>query len=173
MRTIYSTDEIAARMPALAREIMAVTGPNFTMVPILTGGFIFAADLARALHVEGADPEIDFIQLASYGAARQSSGEVRMAKDVSADPAGRTILLVDDVLDTGRSIEFATRHFLERGAAAVHVCVAVDKTGGARTTDLQADFRLFSMAENAFLVGYGMDDAGGQRGLPTISALQD
>ena len=172
MRTIFTTKDIDRRLGELAGEIIAGLGKQFTMVPILTGGFIFAADLARALTKAGADPEIDFIQLSSYGTGRVSSGEIQLVKDVTAPVEGQTVLLVDDVLDSGKSVSFARDLFTARGAARIMTCVAVDKTS-IKGRDVKAEFRLFDMPDNAFLVGYGMDDAGSLRGLPTISALND
>ena len=172
MRTIFTADQIAERVETMAADMTADLGANFTLVPILTGGFMFAADLARALHRSGADPEIDFIQLSSYGTGRISSGEVQLVKDVSAPVEDLTVVVVDDVLDTGRSLHFAKELFEARGALRVLTCVAVDKrkkTEGGLT----ADYRLFDISEDAFLVGYGMDDAGGQRGMPSIGAVND
>lgn len=171
MRTIYTAEQIAARVEETAHEVVTALGPDFTMVPILTGGFMLAADMARALYRVGGDPEIDFIQLASYGQGRISSGEVRLVKDVNAPVEGLTVLLVDDVLDTGRSVIYARQLFEQRGAARVATLVAVDKVVPGRA--VEADFKLFTMQDNAFLVGYGMDDAGGRRGLPEIGAVGD
>lgn len=163
---------IAARLNVLAEDIVRDLGEAFTMVPILTGGFVFAADLARALYRAGADPEIDFIQLSSYGQGRVSSGDVQLVKDVTASVAGQTILIVDDVLDTGRSVAHARELFASRGAERVVACVAVDKTSVSRKAP-PADYRLFDLGENSYLVGYGMDDAGCMRGCPSINALSD
>lgn len=171
MRVLFSSAEIHAALPGLAASIRQRLGVHFTMVPILNGGFIFAADLGRALHRAGADPEIDFVQVSSYGAGRSSSGEVRVVKDLSASITGESVLLVDDVLDTGRSVSHIRDLFLERGAAAVFTCVAVDKTKG-RSDIPSAEFSLFQTDRTDFLVGYGMDDAGARRTLPDIAVLE-
>jgi hypoxanthine phosphoribosyltransferase len=171
MRKLFSEAEIAARVEGLAAEIVADLGPSFVLAPVLTGGFVFGADLARALHRAGADPEIDFVQLASYGGARESSGLVRVVKDFTAPMAGQTVLLVDDVLDTGRSLAHATEMLRERKAARVAIAVAVDKKA-ERAAKVRADYAAFTAPGDAFLVGYGMDDAGLARGLPWIGAVE-
>lgn len=170
MRKLYSEDEIAARVAALAARIVAELGTDFVLAPVLTGGFVFGADLARALHRVGADPEIDFVQLASYGAARESSGLVRVVKDFSSPLEGQTVLLVDDVLDSGRSLAHATQMLRERRAARIAVAVAVDKRAD-RAAQVRADYACFEAPGDAFLVGYGMDDAGRSRGVPWIGVL--
>ena len=170
MKQKHSSADIAAALSTLAPRLRADLGDTFTMVPILTGGFMMAADLARALHAVGCDPEIDFLQLSSYGTGRESSGDVRFLKDITLPIADQTVLLVDDVLDSGRSLHFAKSMLLEKGAAQVRVCVAVEKKKD-RPHPITADYALFEMPEDAFLVGYGMDDAGLRRGLPYIGEL--
>lgn len=167
---LYTEDEIRDGLKALAPQIVARLGKTFTVVPVLTGGFVFAADLCRALYRVGADPEIDFLQLASYGNERESSGEVRIVKDLTATVEDQIVLIVDDVLDSGRSIHFARQLLLDRGAANVVSCVAIAKDK-VRDQPVDADFALFRTGGEAFLVGYGMDDAGMKRALPEISTL--
>ncbi|GGY55252.1 phosphoribosyltransferase [Parvularcula lutaonensis] len=170
MRTLFTEADIRARADELAASIVADLGKRFVLAPVLTGGFIFGADLARALVKAGADPEIDFVQLASYGHGRESSGLVRVVKDFTLDLAGRTVLLVDDVLDSGRSLAHGQTMLRERKAARVAIAVAVRKDK-ERAVPVDADYALFEAPADAFLVGYGMDDKGLQRGVPTIGAL--
>lgn len=170
MRILFDETRIAERTLDVAREIVADLGPTFVLAPVLTGGFIFGADLARAIQKAGGDPEIDFVQLASYGAARESSGLVRVVKDFTLDLEGKTVLLVDDVLDSGRSLAHAKEMLRERKAAKAVVAVAVTKTK-ARAVEVEADYALFEAPGDAFLVGYGMDDAGLKRSVPVIGAL--
>ena len=169
MRTLFSAAEVSARIDALAGEIEHDLSADFLMAPVLTGAFIFAADLIRALYARGTDPVVDFVQLSSYGGARASSGVVRLLKDFSVDLEGRKVLLVDDVLDTGRSLHFAKRMVLERGAAEARICVLVRKATG-RSQDIAADYVGFEAGADDFLVGYGMDDDGRKRGAPFIGA---
>ena len=97
------------------------------IVAILKGSFIFAADLIRALHREGSSPRSTFIFLASYGAGTVSGGEVEMLRDVETDLAGREVVIVDDILDSGRTLAFAKALLEGRGARLVKTCILIDK----------------------------------------------
>lgn len=169
MRVVFSEEEIARRVDALALEMSRAMPRDFLMAPVLTGAFLFAADLLRALHRLGLDPLVDFVQLSSYGGARSSSGVVTLLKDFSVPLEGRSVLLIDDVLDTGRSLHFAKNMVLDRGAKDARICVLVRKATG-RSADIDADYVGFEAAAEDFIVGYGMDDAGRMRGLPFIGA---
>ncbi len=169
MRTLITEQAIAARIDEMARDMARDLPADFLLAPVLTGAFIFAADLLRALYRHGADPYVDFVQLSSYGGARASSGVVTLLKDFSIDVKDKTVLLVDDVLDTGRSLHFGKGMIEDRGAAAVKTCVFVKKLTG-KADDLHCDYIGFEAHADDFLVGYGMDDAGRKRGLPLLGA---
>ncbi|MEO0400092.1 MAG: phosphoribosyltransferase family protein [Pseudomonadota bacterium] len=170
MKTLYTEQDIAARIDAMAETLAHDHENGFVLAPVLTGAFMFAADLMRALSAKGADPEIDFVQLSSYGGARASSGVVKLLKDFSVDLTGKPVVIVDDVLDTGRSLHFAAAMAVERGASAAKICVLVRKATG-RSVDVDADYVGFEAGADDFLIGYGMDDGGRGRGLPFIGAL--
>lgn len=170
MRVLHSTEAVAHRIEALAAEIAKDFGGDFLMAPVLTGAFVFAADLMRALQRIGADPLVDFVQLSSYGGARSSSGVVKLLKDFSVPLEGKRVLIVDDVLDTGRSLHFARNMALDAGAAEARICVLVRKMTG-RSADIDADYVGFEAAAEDFIVGYGMDDDGRRRGLPFIGVI--
>lgn len=170
MKTLFSEKAIAARVEAIAHQVIDDLGTDFVLVPILTGGFVFGADLARALHDAGADPEIDFVQLASYGKERVSSGIVRVVKDFTSPIEGKTVLLVDDILDSGRSLAHAVSMLEERKAKDWRIAVAVRKEK-PRAIPVEADYAAFEAEADAYLVGYGMDDAGRKRTLPMIGSL--
>lgn len=169
MRTLFDERAIEGRVDALAKEIAHDLPKDFLLAPVLTGAFIFAADLLRALYKNGADPMVDFVQLSSYGGARSSSGVVTLLKDFSVDVKDRHVLLVDDVLDTGRSLHFGKGMIEDRGAAAVKTCVLVKKLTG-HAEDLACDYIGFKAGPDDFLIGYGMDDDGRGRGIPIIGA---
>ena len=171
MDILFDAGAIAARTEALGREVVGALGPRFVLAPVLTGGFVFGADLARAVARAGGDPEIDFVGLASYGDARESSGMVRVVKDFGLPLEGRTVLLVDDVLDSGRSLAHAKEMLAGKGAGRVAVAVAVRKDK-PRAVPVEADFAAFEAPPDAFLVGYGMDEAGLKRGVPEIGVLR-
>ncbi len=166
---IYSAEEIAARIGALAESIAAAEMDNLLVVAILKGSFIFAADLIRALHGAGLSPEVDFISLASYRGGTRSSGRVEILRDVESDVAGRNVLLVDDILESGRTLAFAKDLMAARGARRVQTCVLLDKPV-PRAAEIAADYRGFE-CPNLFVVGYGMDIANRYRDLPFVGRV--
>jgi len=173
LEPLYPSDVIATRLESLSSDIAARMGPDFALVAILKGSFVFAADLIRALANHRANPEVDFMTLASYGTGTVSSGTVRLLRDVEIEVSGREVLIVDDILDSGRTIAYARRHLLERGATAARVCVLLDKTAGRAPDHAEpADFVGFSCPP-AFVVGYGMDHAHKFRGLPFVAILSE
>jgi len=166
---LFDADQIAARLRDLAGEIAAAMGPDILLVPILKGSFVFSADLIRALYHAGMRPEVDFLTLSSYGAGRQSSGAVRIARDVDDPVVGRSVLLVDDILESGRTLSFARNLMQQHGAAVVKIAVFLDKPV-PRAVPCEADFRAF-ICPQRFVIGYGLDHAHRYRELPFVGAL--
>jgi hypoxanthine phosphoribosyltransferase len=162
----FSAPEIAARVDALATEIAARLPQDVLVVAILKGSFVFTADLIRALSRHGVDWPMDFITLSSYGEGTSSSGTVRLTRDVNEEIAGRSVLLIDDILESGRTLKFARDLFLQRGASQVWLCALLDKPT-RRTAGIEADFAGFTVGDE-FVVGYGLDHAHRHRGLPYI-----
>jgi len=170
LEPLFASDAIEARLDTLAREIAGAMPKDFAAVAILKGSFIFAADLIRALTAHGLNPDVDFMTLASYGLGTSSSGAVSLLRDVEVEVAGQHVLLIDDILDSGRTVAFARAHMEAKGAAAVRTCVLLDKTNG-RGGAPRADFAGFACPP-AFVVGYGMDHAHKYRGLPFVAILK-
>lgn len=170
IEVLISETDIAQRIDALAREITGDMPEEFLVIVILKGSFVFAADLIRALDLAGASPQVEFITLSSYGTGTESSGKVRLEHDVSEDIAGKRILLVDDILESGRTIAFAREILLGRGAEEVRTCLLLDKPG-ARKIDIEADYVGFRIGRE-FVVGYGLDLAHRFRGLPYIGLVR-
>ncbi len=171
---MLSEQDIRARMPALAAEILAAMPPaaqaeGVIVVGPLKGCVIFMADLSRELWRLNLSHSFDFLRLASYGAGTESSGVVRLEGDLIHPVEGRHVLLVDDICDTGRTLEFATAHLLSRGARAVTTSVLMDKPS-RRAVPLAVDHVAFTIP-NAFVVGYGCDLAEAYRGIPYIGVL--
>ena len=166
---LYSTRVIAERVEALAGEIAAVMPGDVVVVAILKGGFVFAADLIRALHGAGMSPRVDFMTLSSYGEGTESRGQVTIARDISDDVKGRAVLIVDDILESGRTVAAAKALLLDRGAQAVKICMLLDKPG-KRKIACEADFVGFSVPDR-FVVGYGLDYAHYYRDLPYIGTI--
>jgi hypoxanthine phosphoribosyltransferase len=170
MRILFSAAEIAARVDTLAAAIARTIPDDFVMVGILKGAVVFVADLARALDRAGARPEIEFMRLSSYGRAKESSGIVQVLGDIPAALAGRPVLLVDDIVDTGRSIAYAIAQLRWRGTANLWTCALLDKPQ-RREVEVAIDFVGFSIGE-VFVVGYGTDHAEKYRHLPYIGAVE-
>ena len=166
---LFSAAEIQARVETLAEVIADRLGPEPMVVAVLKGSFVFTADLLRALHYRDCHPRIDFLTLSSYGAGAESSGQMTVQRDITDDPTGHSVLLVDDILESGRTLAFAKQLLLERGAAEVDICVLLEKPG-KRKAVIEADFVGFECADK-FVVGYGLDYAHLYRELPYIGAI--
>ena len=167
---LISADAIARRIETLAQEIVAACGTDFLVVSLLRGSFIFTADLLRALHHASAAPQVDFMALGSYGTATQSSGSVTLIRDMSDAVEGRTVVLVDDILESGRTLAYAKNLISSRGAQRIFTTVLLEKPG-KRAVELEADSVGF-VIEDAFVVGYGLDYAHRYRELPYIGVLE-
>ena len=170
---LFSAEQIAARVENLAADIVADSAEGegeLLVVVILKGSFVFAADLIRALERAGASAQVDFITLSSYGTGTQSSGSVSLTHDLVEDVAGRPVLIVDDVLESGRTLAFARDTLRSRGAASVRTCLLLDKPG-KRNVPIEADYVGFAIGDS-FVVGYGLDLAHRYRGLPYIGIVR-
>jgi len=166
---VFSANEISARITALAQEIVQDGAGHLLVVPILTGSFVFAADLIRALNMAGSSPEIDFMSLSSYRKDTRSSGRVEILRDIELDVSGRDVLIIDDVLDSGRTLAFAKDLLSARGAGRVRTCVLLDKKA-RRAVNITANFTAFECPDY-FVVGYGMDLAYRYRELPFVGRI--
>ena len=169
IETIFSAMAIADRIEALAVEIAGAGLRDLLAVAVLKGSFVFAADLIRALHRVGLSPEVDFISLSSYRAGTRSLGRIEILRDIETDVRGRNVLLIDDILESGRTLAFAKDLITARGATRVQTCVLLDKPV-ARAANITADIRAFE-CPNVFVVGYGMDLAHRFRELPFVGRL--
>ena len=166
--TLFSAERIATEVSRLAGEIAASAGDDLLVISVLKGSFVFAADLIRALHAAGSAPEVEFISLSSYGGGT-AGGEVRILRDVESQVAGRPVLLVDDILESGRTLLFARDLMLSRGAARVAIAVLLDKST-RRVAAVEADHVGFQCPDH-FVVGYGMDVAHAFRELPFVGRV--
>jgi len=166
---LFDEARIADRVTALAGEIAAAVGSDLVVVGVLKGSFVFLADLVRALSRAGAAPRVEFMRLASYGQSMQSSGEVLLLGDVPRDFGGQPVLLVDDIVDTGLSMDYGRRLLTERNAARVWTCALLDKPS-RRKVATELDFVGFEIPD-VFVVGYGIDYAEQYRHLPYIGRV--
>jgi hypoxanthine phosphoribosyltransferase len=161
--------QIERRVHELAADIAKAISGEFTVVALLKGSFIFAADLVRALDAVGLAPRVEFLRLSSYGCGRESSGDVRLIGEVP-DVEGRSVLLVDDITDSGWSLVHAQKLLRERGALEIRTCTLIDKPS-RRRVDFSPDFVGFEVGD-VFVVGYGIDFAEAHRHLPYIGRIE-
>ncbi|MEW5827199.1 MAG: hypoxanthine phosphoribosyltransferase [Candidatus Bipolaricaulota bacterium] len=174
---LYDAESIARRVRELAAQIARdyragglacdAKGRPLLLVAILRGAMIFTADLARALEMP---VEIDLISVSSYGNGT-APGAVRLVKDLERPIEGRDVLIVEDIIDTGYTIEYLRRNLESRNPASVRVCTLVDKVA-RREIPAQVDYVGFALEHDAFVVGYGMDYAELYRNLPFIGVLK-
>jgi hypoxanthine phosphoribosyltransferase len=169
-RQLFTAEQIHARIHTLIDEIAADSDTeNLVMLGILRGSFIFLADLVRGFEQHKIHPLIDFITLSSYGSETVSSGRVEITHDTTIDLTGADVIVVDDILDSGRTLAFARDLFLQRGAHSVRTCVMLNKKT-ERAVEMEADYAGFSV-ENVFVVGYGLDYDNHYREMPYIAEV--
>ena len=168
LEVLFSAEQIAARNVEIARDIADRNFHNLLTISILKGSFIFAADLIRAMHDADVEPDVEFITVSSYGTGKVS-GEVRLLRDIDSDVKDRDVLLIDDILESGKTLTFVRDLMLERGARSVSIAVLLDKPV-RRKMDIEADFVAFECPDY-FVVGYGMDVAHAFRQLPYIGRV--
>lgn len=169
IEVLFSASAIARRNLELAKEIGTRGYDDLLVISILKGSFIFAADLIRALHDAGIAPEVEFMMVSSYGAGT-TSGEVKLVRDIDNEVAGRDVLLIDDILESGKTLRFVRELMLERGARNVDIAVLLDKRMRRQGT-LDADFVGFECPDY-FVVGYGMDVGHAFRELPFVGVVK-
>jgi hypoxanthine phosphoribosyltransferase len=164
---LFTEQEIVAGIDRVAASVTeAYRGREFTVVSVLKGACIFASDLIRRIPIP---LELAFVSASSYGDGTKP-GEVKLNfLPTEQEIAGRNLLLVDDILDTGNTLHRLGAALAERGAREVRTCVFLDKPA-RRQVDFNADFRCFEV-EDLFVVGYGLDYAGRYRNLPFVGAL--
>jgi hypoxanthine phosphoribosyltransferase len=164
---LFSHESIAARVQELAGQISRdYMGQEILLVGVLKGAFVFLADLIRRLQVAA---EVEFVRLASYGAGAMSSGHVRVPQDLEASIAGRHVLVVEDILDTGLTLNYLLQQLQARAPASLKLCVLLNKRI-TRPYEITPDYVGFDVPDG-FVVGYGIDYAESYRQLPDIYAL--
>ncbi len=170
-RILLDEATIQQRVVALAEQITAdyagIRNEDFLLIGVLKGSFIFLADLSRRLNVPH---RVDFIALSSYADTAEASGAVRMIMDTRADVAGRHVLIVEDILDTGYTISYLQRVFSARQPASLRTCVLLSKPE-RRVVEVPVDYLGFEIPD-VWVVGYGLDFADRFRTLPYIAALK-
>ena len=169
VKILYGEKAIAERNLQMARDIAAARPQDLLVVAILKGSFMFAADLLRDMHRVGLEPHVEFIHLSSYREGMVSTGTVQILKDIESSVEGRDVVLVDDILESGRTLAFAKDLLAARGARRVMIAAMLEKPG-KRAVAIDADFVGF-VCPDVFVVGYGMDVAHSYRELPFIGRV--
>ena len=170
MEILIDKKEIANKIKQIGREISEkFKGKTPIIVGVLNGSFLFIADLVRELKI---DFEIDFIKLSSYGANMQSSGTVRLIKDISADITDRDVIIVEDIIDTGLTIKFLKSRFEEAGTKSITFVTCLYKVDNIINLNFKVDYIGFKIPDK-FVVGYGLDYNQKYRGLPSIYVINE
>lgn len=168
LKVLYAESEIQTAVKRLGQEISKdYAGKNPLMIGILKGAIVFMTDLIRTIDDF---VEVDFMDVSSYGASTVSSGEVKILKDLDTSVAGRDIILVEDIVDSGRTLDYLIKLFKTRDAHSVAICALMDKPKG-RVMEVKTNYVGLSVPD-AFVVGYGLDYAEKYRNLPYIGILK-
>ena len=168
---LVDSERIAIRVRELGRELTELyRGKKLVVIPLLKGGFMFAADLVRTMDL---DIQIEFLGAASYGNETETSGEVRLTLDTTLPLAGRHVLLVEDIVDTGLTLAYIQQLIRSRKPASLRTVVLLDKKVFKRRAVALVDLVAFEIPDR-FVFGYGLDSPGGlKRNLRDVVALSD
>ena len=167
--TLVAEDDLRERVRELGLQISAdYAGRDLVMIGVLKGAVLFMADLMRELEVPC---EVDFMAVSSYGSSTDSSGVVRILKDLDASIAGRDVLLVEDIVDSGLTLHYLLKNLRARDPGTLEVCALLTKPE-RRRVDLPIRYVGFEIP-NRFAIGYGLDHAQRYRNLPFVAALQE
>jgi hypoxanthine phosphoribosyltransferase len=164
LNPLVSREQIASIVKDLAARISADYGQSeLVLVCVLKGGFMFLSDLVRHLRMP---VQIDFVRLASYGSGMRSSGRIEITKDVEVSMEGKDVLVVEDIIDSGRTIRFLKERLALSNPRSVKVCTLLDKKI-RREVEMEADY-VGKEVDDVFIVGYGIDFNEAYRNLPEI-----
>ena len=167
-KVLFSKEQIQTRVAEMAKEIDTLyAGEELVVICVLKGAFAFFSDLVRHLKT---DVIIDFVRLASYGDKTQST-HIEITKDVEISLENRQVLIVEDIIDSGKSMDFFTKYLSSRGASSIRIAALINKHG-RREKSIVPDFSGFDM-DDGFIVGYGLDFAEKYRNLDSIYELYD
>jgi hypoxanthine phosphoribosyltransferase len=169
LEVLYSQEQIAQRVAEMGAQITRdLNGEKLVMVGVLKGAAIFLSDLARSVEV---DATFDFVAVSSYGKGQRSSGAVKLIKDLDEPIEGKNVLIVEDILDTGLTLAFLRKIFLQHHPKTLRIAALLDKPS-RRIEQIDADYVGFSIP-NLFVIGYGMDYAERYRNLPDICLMSN
>jgi hypoxanthine phosphoribosyltransferase len=165
---LLSGEQIQARVAELGARLAAdYAGRDPVLVSVLKGSIVFLADLVRRMEIP---LSIDLMEVSSYGASTESSGQVRILKDLSMAIDGRDVIVVEDIIDTGLTLNYLLRYLHEKGPDSIRICCLLDKPA-RRLADIAIDYRGFTIPDR-FVIGYGLDYDERYRNLPYIGVLR-
>lgn len=165
---MITSEQIREKTAELAAQITEdYRGHDLLLVCILKGSLMFLADLMREIHLP---LEIDFMAVSSYGDATESSGVVRILMDLESNVQGRNVLIVEDIIDTGRTLNYITENLRTRGPASLKICTLLNKSA-RRVLDIPIDYVGFEIPDK-FVIGYGLDYGEIYRNLPCVGVLK-
>ena len=167
-KILISEEEIAAKVKEIGTQISKdFEGKNPIIISVLKGSFMFMADLVRAITIPCI---VDFMSVSSYGSGTMSSGEVKIVKDFDNSIDGRHVIIVEDILDSGRTLSYLMKTLEARGAASISICTFLDKPE-RRVVPVEVAYSCFEVPD-AFIVGYGLDYDQQYRNLPYVGVLK-
>lgn len=168
LKVLISEEELSAKVKELGKQISEdYKDKNLTLVSILKGSVVFMADLMRSITIPCF---IDFMSVSSYGSGIKTSGAVKIIKDLDIDLSNRDLLIVEDILDSGMTLNYITKILEQRGTRSIKICTLLDKPA-RRAVDLKADYSGFCVPDE-FVVGYGLDYDEVYRNLPYVGILK-
>ncbi len=167
-RVLVSKEQLDKQVEELGARISKdYQGQELVIIGVLKGGFIFLADLARKITIP---VDLDFMSVSSYGNSSKSSGVVKIIKDVDTNITGKHVLIVEDIIDTGLTLNHLVELLKTRGPLSVKVCAALDKPS-RRKVDLKVDYKGIEIPDE-FVIGYGLDYAGKYRNVAEVCVLK-
>ena len=165
---LLSGEQVQARVAELGAQLATdYADRDPVLVSVLKGSIIFLADLVRAMPIP---LSIDLMEVSSYGASTESSGQVRILKDLSTSIEGREVIVVEDIIDTGLTLNYLLRYLHDKGPASIRICCLLDKPA-RRLAEIEIDYRGFTIPDR-FVIGYGLDYGERYRNLPYIGVLR-
>ncbi len=165
---LFTEEQLKQRCKELGAEITRdYQDKEVVLITILRGSYIFMADLSRCINLKA---QIDFMSISSYGAGTSSTGQVAITKDLSGPIAGKHIIVVEDILDTGNTLSYLLKLLEQRNPASIRLCTLLDKPD-RRKKPVEVHYKGFTIPD-AFVVGYGLDYAEHYRNLPYIGVLK-
>lgn len=168
-KILYSESEISNAVKRMGMEITKdYTGKEIVFVSVLSGAFMFVADLIREVKL---DSYIDFMQVSTYGSSTETSGQFKIKKDLTNDIEGKDVIIVEDILDTGFTLSMLVDYLKSKNPASVKIAAFIDKPARRKHT-IDADYIGFTMEDDSFIVGYGLDYGQKYRNLPYVGILR-